>query len=169
MTFFKQFPRTFYLIDGTAINIPDIFRRIAPNSLIDNMTIMNLYDIQDEERPEHISYDVYGTTDYYWVILVANNIIDPYHDWPKSSSDLRKFTVQKYGEANLGKIHHYVSTANEKIRVDYDQTKFNAGTIGSVSNMAHEENVNEEKRRIKIPKPEYVAEIAGQFKKLIRG
>ena len=169
MSFFKQFPRTAYIIDDTAINIPDIFRRVAANSLIDNMTIMNLYDIQDAERPEHISYDVYGTTDYYWVILIANNIIDPYHDWPKSTTDLRQFAEQKYGAANLGKIHHYVSTANEKIRVDYDETKFNAGTIGSISNMRHEEIVNEEKRRIKIPKPEYVAEIAGQFRKLIRG
>ena len=71
MSFFKQFPRTAYIIDDTAINIPDIFRRVAANSLIDNMTIMNLYDIQDAERPEHISYDVYGTTDYYWVILIA--------------------------------------------------------------------------------------------------
>ena len=169
MPFFRQFPRTAYVIDGTAINVPDIFRRVAPNSLIDNMTIMNLYDVQDGEKPENISYDAYGTVDYYWIILIANNIIDPYHDWPKSTIDLLAYAKQKYGEANLGKIHHYVDSKNESIRVDYDETKFNAGTIGSVSNMRHEEIEDEKKRRIKLPKPEYIAEIAGQFKKLVRG
>ena len=83
MSFFKQFPRTLYLVDGTLVNIPDLFRRVKPNELFDNMAYMNEYEVQDGQKPEHISYDLYETVDYYWVILVCNNIIDPYHDWPK--------------------------------------------------------------------------------------
>ena len=41
--------------------------------------------------------------------------------------------------------------------------------IKAVSNIEHEEKVNEEKRRIKVPRKEYIAEIAGQFKRLIKG
>ena len=30
-----------------------------------------------EHRPDLLSYYAYGTEEYYWVILVANNILDP--------------------------------------------------------------------------------------------
>ena len=40
---------------------------------------MSTYDIQDGQN-QNISHDVYGTVDYYWVILIVNNIVDPYHD-----------------------------------------------------------------------------------------
>ena len=72
---------------------------------------METYDVQDGQRPEHISYDVYDTVDYYWVILLCNQIIDPYHDWPKSNIDLNNFAKQRYGELNLQKVHHYVRHA----------------------------------------------------------
>ena len=56
--------------------------------LTDSMMAMNEYEVQDGQKPEHISYDLYETVDYYWVILVCNNIIDPYHDWPKSNQKI---------------------------------------------------------------------------------
>lgn len=31
-----------------------------------------------EGRPDLISYDVYGTSTYWWLICTANNIIDPF-------------------------------------------------------------------------------------------
>ena len=43
MSFFKQFPRTLYLVDDTLVNIPDLFRRVKPNELFDNMAYMNEY------------------------------------------------------------------------------------------------------------------------------
>ena len=169
MAFFRQFPRTAYVIDGSLVNIPDLFRRVGTNDIFDNLTYMETYDVQDGQRPEHISYDVYDTVDYYWVILLCNQIIDPYHDWPKSNIDLNNFAKQRYGELNLQKIHHYVDGTNANIRVDYDQAKFNTGAIKAVSNIEHEEKVNEQKRRIKLPRQEFVGEIAGQFKRLIKG
>jgi hypothetical protein len=31
-----------------------------------------------EGRPDLLSYRLYGTVDYWWVLLVANNIVDPF-------------------------------------------------------------------------------------------
>ena len=59
MAFFRQFPRTLYTVDDTLINIPDIFRRVAPNSITNSMMAMSSYDIQDGQKPEHLSHDVY--------------------------------------------------------------------------------------------------------------
>jgi hypothetical protein len=169
MAFFRQFPRTFYNIDNTLVNIPDIFRRVVPTDLFDNMSYMLEYDIQDGQKPEHISYDMYDTVDYYWLILVCNNIIDPYHDWPKSQLDLVEFAKQRYGEENLNKVNHYVDSTDVNIRVNFDQTKFNLNEISIVTNIQHETNVNESKRRIKLPRTDVVEELAGQFRSLIRG
>ena len=47
MAFFRQFPRTFYNIDNNLVNIPDIFRRVVPTDLFDNMSYMLEFDIQD--------------------------------------------------------------------------------------------------------------------------
>ena len=96
MAFFRQFPRTFYNIDNTLINIPDIFRRVVPTDLFDNMSYMLEYDIQDGQKPEHISYDMYDTVDYYWLILVCNNIIDPYYEWPMDGQTFNAYLVNKY-------------------------------------------------------------------------
>lgn len=169
MAFFRQFPRTFYNIDNNLVNIPDIFRRVVPTDLFDNMSYMLEFDIQDGQKPEHISYDLYDTVDYYWIILVCNNIIDPYHDWPKSQLDLVEFAKQRYGEENLNKVNHYVDSTDENIRVNFDQTKFNLNEITIVTNIQHETNVNESKRRIKLPRADVVEELAGQFRALIRG
>ncbi|MBR20037.1 MAG: hypothetical protein CMA64_07835 [Euryarchaeota archaeon] len=169
MAFFKQFPRSLYVVDGTLVNIPDLFRRVVPTDLFDNMSYMDEYSIEDGQKPEHISFDLYDSVDYYWLILLCNNIIDPYHDWPKSNLDLIEFSKQRYGDDNLNKVHHYVDSSNEDIRVNYDETKFNLNQIRIVTNIEHETNINEEKRRIKLPKPEVIEELAGQFKRLIRG
>ena len=31
-------------------------------------------------RPDLISYDVYGTTSYWWLVCASNNIIDPFEE-----------------------------------------------------------------------------------------
>ena len=51
MSFFKQFPRTLYLVDDTLVNIPDLFRRVKPNELFDNMAYLNEYEVQDGQDP----------------------------------------------------------------------------------------------------------------------
>lgn len=33
----------------------------------------------DQLRPDLISYRFYGTVDYFWIILLANNVLDPFN------------------------------------------------------------------------------------------
>lgn len=35
---------------------------------------------QDLKRPDVISFKHFGTTEYYWIILKMNNIVDPFND-----------------------------------------------------------------------------------------
>ena len=51
----------------------------------------------------------------------------------------------------------------------FSRMLFNLNEITIVTNIQHETNVNESKRRIKLPRADVVEELAGQFRALIRG
>ena len=117
--YFREFPLYQYDFEGKGQSVKlvtDILRRVKVRDGLKNETsTFDKYQVIAGETPEIVSYKLYETVDYYWVILVCNNIIDPYHDWPKSNLDLAEFAKQRYGAENLGKIHHYVDSTNEDI------------------------------------------------------
>ena len=61
--------------------------------------------VTDADRPDVISQKVYGTSDYDWVILMSNNVINPYFDWPMSQPVLDDYINQKY--AAQYEVKHY--------------------------------------------------------------
>lgn len=106
MSFFNKYPLTEYTSDGYTLPIVDITRRC---NIIDefkqNTAEFTTYTIRDGERPEDVSMKFYGTPFLHWVIMMYNNIIDPYYDWPMSSTQFDKYTLQKY--PNPFDIKHY--------------------------------------------------------------
>jgi hypothetical protein len=162
MPYFSKFP----LMGYTANNnidydvVTDITRRVAlSNQIKANFSVYDEYDIKDGETPEHVSHKFYDTTDYHWVILLLNDVIDPRYEWVMPQDVLYRYCESKY--ANAFAIHHYVDIDTDLI-VDSD---FPGAT--SVSNYQYEEALNETRRRIKILKPEYIVGIAAEFDRLI--
>jgi hypothetical protein len=51
------------------------------------------------ERPDLLSYNYYGSSQFDWMIYLTNNIVDPYYDYYKSSDDFKKFIETKYGSS----------------------------------------------------------------------
>lgn len=51
------------------------------------------------ERPDLLSYNYYGSSQFDWMIYLTNNIVDPYYDYYKSTNDFKKFIDSKYGSA----------------------------------------------------------------------
>ena len=97
--FFKYFPSISYKIDEynsllTDISIGFIQRRIFLNKPYK----FRRYTILEGERPEAVSYKLYDTVRFHWVILFLNNIIDPMTDWFMDSDLLLDFTEAKYPE-----------------------------------------------------------------------
>ena len=73
--YFEQFPLMVY--DIKANNnyklVPDIFRRVKTrNKIKNNITLLDVYDVADGERPEHVAYKIYGDADLFWVIFFSN-------------------------------------------------------------------------------------------------
>ena len=74
------------------------------------------YTIEDDMRPEDVAYYYYGSTDYTWLVYLANNIIDPYHQWPLSQDNFHKYMIEKYAVQSGKKGYEVVDwTQNETI------------------------------------------------------
>ncbi len=111
--YFDQLP----IINYNGYQVRDLTRRnrLLPVS-ISNPYLFLPYTITDEDRPEDIAYYYYGSTDYTWLVLLANNIIDPYHDWPLKEDDFHKYLIKKYEVASGKKGYEVVDWAkNETI------------------------------------------------------
>jgi hypothetical protein len=49
------------------------------------------------ERPDLLSYNYYGSSQFDWMIYLTNNIVDPYYDYYKSTNDFKNYIDRKYG------------------------------------------------------------------------
>lgn len=156
--YFSKFPYLLYTLDdGKTYQLTtDIFRRSAfINNVIQNISFYDEYDVQDGETPEIISDKFYGNSSYHWIIMMANNVIDPVLDWPMTYNQLVKYSEEKYD--NIYAVHHYE---------DADGHIVNSGF--PVSNIEYEEAINESKRRIKVVRKELISDIVDEFSKLIK-
>lgn len=61
-----------------------------PNELLQN------YIIKDWDTPEKLSFDLYGTTEFYWTILYINGIADLFSDWPLKGEELTRYAEKLY-------------------------------------------------------------------------
>lgn len=103
--YFKDFPvlpYPFYLGDKRSYAIArNILRRVAFTDRINERAAFIDYDVKDGERPEHIANRVYGSPTYHWIVLLANNIIDPYHNWYKSQTAMEQYIQTVYNATNI--------------------------------------------------------------------
>lgn len=68
--------------------------------------IKRRYQITGSPRPELLSYQLYSNTGYYWILLMLNNIYDPYYDWVMSEEAVQQYAAIKY--QNLENKQHTV-------------------------------------------------------------
>ena len=175
--FFSHFPKILYDINGDGTNkvLPDIFRRIKIRSkLKDNYALLDKYDVENGESPETVSFKVYGSTDYWYVVCLMNNVVNRQHDWPLSYQAFEEYVNDKYD--NPGAVHHYEKLQSSGHTLsegpaDYDHyVEVNADDPDgqSVSNYEYEQRLQDQKRQIQILNPSYLPAFLEEFRKLIR-
>lgn len=91
--YFEKFP----IINYNGKNMRDLTRRVnvLKKSLTDPYVFLP-YTVEDDMRPEDIAYYYYGSTEYTWLVYLANDIIDPYHQWPLSQEKFDSYLINKY-------------------------------------------------------------------------
>jgi|TARA_B110000977_G_scaffold17708_1_gene21466 hypothetical protein len=111
--YFQDFPVIRY--EGRKVR--DITRRASfVRAVSNNPYVYYSYTIKDGQRAEDVALEYYGSVDYIWLVYMANNIIDPYYEWPMDASTFNDYLVDKY-TAESGKIGEDVIdwTKNESI------------------------------------------------------
>ena len=174
MEYFETFPKIYYDIagNGNLKLITDILRRFkVRNAIRDDAVMFDKYEVTDGERPEDVSMKFYGTPYHHWIVLSMNNIKDRFYDWPLSEIDFQTYIAEKY--TNPDGIHHYEITQSSGATSSIDNThliEVNSDTSGasSVSNREYERRLQDNKRLIKILRPEYLSEFVEEFKRIIQ-
>lgn len=92
---------------NTVTNI--LFRIGMVKEYVNNTSAYYEYVIQDGEKPEILAERFYGSPEAHWVIILANDIVDPQYDWPLNYDEFNNYVVGKYGSVASAKttIHHY--------------------------------------------------------------
>jgi hypothetical protein len=152
--------------------IVNILTSVIPRySPIKNTTLYFFHQVQDGEKPEDVSYKYYKTTEYHWLILLLNNVVDPYYDWLLSARELQAYMENKYG-SNLDSVHHFIDLRTNQETDQFDFVKYKEMLdnniqlpyyISPISNSQHEIDRNEEKRSVKVVAPVYILDVVKQF------
>lgn len=134
--YFEKFPQTFYSLDDrkSIQVVTNIMQRVVIKDMIkNNLSLFDEYDIIDGETPEIVAHKFYNNSEYHWLVLHMNDIIDPRFDWPLSTRMLNQYILSKY--TSPFNIHHYEDTStnvvNGKviIRSTNEFTNFYAGNV----------------------------------------
>jgi hypothetical protein len=115
MSYFNKFPLIEYTFDSgktTKIGV-DILKRVGFKESIKNtIELFSEYEIIDGETPEMVSNKIYGDPSLHWVIMLMNDIVNPYYDWPLSTRVLNKSNTKvKYPGVALMLTDHTGTTA----------------------------------------------------------
>ena len=216
--YFDLFPQIAYDIDGKQLstyqNVTNIFFRLrVVQKVLGNISAYYNYIITEGDTPEILAENIYGDPEAHWIILMANNIVDPQYDWPLSDRTFEAYIIGKYGSIETAQlqIHHYekviqreesASGIMTETRFVINQEKLTDNALDmpydyyqgdgslpetqsvntynlpdnrtvietifrdSITVYDYELNLNEDKRNIRIIKPEFYGRIIEEFNTL---
>ena len=155
--YFNQFPTIDYDVtgDGTTTTITDLLLRVKVRDYIkENRSWFAKYIVEHDETPEMVAFKIYGQAAYHWVVLLFNQVINPY-----------AFINDKYSNPNA--VHHYeIAQQSGDTTVMITVESDVAGAI-EVTNLEYEEAIQQNLRKIRILRPQYLGQFRSEFETLI--
>ena len=167
-------------LDPDFLLVKNIWRRAEIlTEFKSQVTIFNEITVQDGERPEDIATAFYNNPFYNWTVLVANDVVDVYSQWPRSITQLQDFINQKYDNPQATKHHvttevkdaknNIIVEAGKVVASNYQISYYNGSTtvtatpVVSVSNEQFEFEENAKKARIQIIKPQIIEDFVENY------
>ena len=100
--YFRNFPTLQYPSSGQIEEIQDILLRVGfSDATKETASTFILYNIQEGMTPERVAQEVYGDQQYFWVVLLFNDLMDPQYRFPLRSRSLDDFVAKKYPSKTL--------------------------------------------------------------------
>ena len=197
MQYFDTLPK---IIETDNVGVSRVFTNLMARAsiipdVLKNPLVYYSYDIQEGDTPEIVAYKYYGDSYRYWIVLFANELLDPQWSWPMNSTVFDSYMAEKYPSGNTTTtVYSYEkkltqtdnSTNTVTINtIDVNQTEYNsiiqntetysignstvtvATTKRIVTIYDYEYELNESKRKINILNSVYVDQMESQFKSLM--
>ncbi len=185
--YFQFFPLTQHDLtaEGKKVWLTNILRRFKVESSVkNNIGVFHDYGIQAGDRPDTIAHKYYGDGGYAWVVLMFNEIHDPFFEWPLFNTDFDDYIKGKYGSISAAQstVHEYRKVLADK-QVKFDGTIIEKRTVvidsttysslgeserESISKLDWELEENERKRQIKILDRRYLPQVRDEVKNILR-
>ena len=189
MSYFRELPNLEYQSflssrkgSDEYLLVKNIFRRVKLRDDLQNVfTIFNKYQIQEGARPDTVAEELYGSSQYDWVVLIGAGIINVRNEWPLSNGDIYRYSEQLYGN-DLNDVHHYETTevkdSNGRLILPAGKIVDSTFTIPNpnipiqtlnpvvgISNYEYEVIKNNKKRDIYVLKPAYLQQVINDTRK----
>ena len=169
--YFDMIPKIYYdtKANGQYNLLTNLMTRVKLRTDIKNdIYTYDYYNVVDGESPEIIAFKYYDNSEYHWTILVANDIIDYYEQWPMSTQKFEEFVKEKY--ENPQAVHHYEITQSsgdttKTINVGMNITDY--GSASAISNYTYEQRLQDEKSQIRLISPRYITQFVDEFRSKI--
>jgi len=198
--YFSQLPDFEYVNrteDGKRISdytqVKNLFKRgKLREDIFQETTFFEQYQIEGDDRPDNVAQKVYGDAALDWVVLLSNNIINLYEEWPLPQASFDSYILEKYNndyDKLYNGIHHYESNevTNSQgvvifpkgVRVGaaqsvsyFDEVDNQQVTVNPVSkgiiNYDYERDLNDSKRNIFLLKGMYLNIVYDDIEKMMR-
>lgn len=153
--YFSIYPTTIY----GGVSMTDLTIKMSLISkLKNNVNAYSKYIVHENEVVEDVAHNLYGDVSFHWIVLMMNDMVSPLHDWVMSDRELTAYINDKY--PNPDNVHHYIDSLGYVIP---------EGVNGAtpITNKEYEESINEEKREIKLLKPEFIPQLIEEFREAI--
>jgi hypothetical protein len=144
--YFGKFPLVQYDIEkGKYKNydtVTNVFFRLGMlKNALSNSTSYYVLELEDGDTPEGLAEKVYGDSGAAWIVLYANNIIDPQYEWPLDHQAFDRYLIEKYrNNATHAKIDT-VTINNGGSGYSNGYVRFSGGS-GSQANASVSVNAN---------------------------
>lgn len=175
MAYFRQFPIISYDVKtgGQFIQMTNLTRRVRFRDFVKkNNVAFDFYDVKAGETPEYIAHEFYGDPELHWIVLMSNDIVDYYNEWPMSQHSFEEYVKSKYTDVNG--IHHYEypqTSGDTTILIEQSIDSANTIPAGAtpITNFEYEDRLQDTRRRIRLVQPDFVSQIKKEFRNRMNG
>lgn len=181
MKYFENFPTISYPYMGKMVNNDSGFfnsletvdltlRFKIVDDIAANPSAYMFYSIGEGERPDTIAKKVYKDANLSWVVMLSAGIFDWGYDLPMTNKAFSAYMFSKYNKteyelANI--VHHYETSRGYVIDSLTFSSLLDAGKK-VVSIYDYENELNDERRIIKLISPVYIPTIIKEYESKLK-
>lgn len=89
---------------------PNIFARFQLSAeTLRKTALFHTYQVEDGDRPDTIAFFYYGNSNYDWIVMFSNQIVNLSDSWPLTNEQFTNYLTTKYGSvlASYGAVAEY--------------------------------------------------------------